>query len=751
MTRDSFALSSRVRRAAHAWLRGAWTLGLACSVLACNSLPQGRSAVDSVSIENLHVASAEDLEERLATAKSPKFLGLMQGVVYEYSVLDESRLQRDLARVERYLRGHGFLDARARAGRVQQVSKDHVRVTIIVEEGVPTMNGRTTWKGLDALPKPIQDKVTDAATKALPPNARFDETSFNKAEVEVKRALTDNGYAFAKVSSDGQLDLGAHVADYAFTLDPGPAATFGAITLEGLDPDGAGPQPQEIPDNAVLRAINIQPGTPYSTAQIESATTTLLDLGVFSSAEIVPALPDPPPANPVVPLTVKLEPTRLRQWRFGGGAEFDLIKTELHLLMGWENHNFLGGLRSFSFEWKPGVVLYPVRVNNLVQPTVGILEQRFRAELRQPGFIEARTTGFIRPELNVFPLLVVPNPPADFPVVSYLEPKVTMGVDRTFLKRLFVSLGYTVQVEDPFQYPGTPPADAHASLIELAYPELITRLDFRDSAIHPHAGVFLGNSFQVAGLGSSAKDLRVQPEVRTYLPLGKRVTFATRASVGFLFAFDYAKDWYFSDLERSPFIPKGATTELAALQTDIETMYFRGFFSGGPSTNRGFPLRAIAPSGVVPFLSPATAGAQLAAGSGANCVPGTPGFSPTNCYIPVGGFSLWELSNEVRFQVAGPFALATFCDMGDVSPFVADLRFSHLHLSCGAGARYDTPVGPIRVDVGYRVQPLQVLGCKNEVDAATFGKCPQGDPVNGTPQTILGAPIAISIGIGEAF
>src|SRR5580704_11491149 len=99
MRRPSFALSSHMRWAAHAWVRGVWVLGLAFSLLACSKIPPGRSAVDSVSIENLHTASAEDLEGRLATARSPKFLGLMRGVVYDYNVLDESRLQRDLARV----------------------------------------------------------------------------------------------------------------------------------------------------------------------------------------------------------------------------------------------------------------------------------------------------------------------------------------------------------------------------------------------------------------------------------------------------------------------------------------------------------------------------------------------------------------------------------------------------------------------------------------------------------------------------
>jgi outer membrane protein insertion porin family/translocation and assembly module TamA len=225
------------------------------------------------------------------------------------------------------------------------------------------------------------------------------------------------------------------------------------------------------------------------------------------------------------------------------------------------------------------------------------------------------------------------------------------------------------------------------------------------------------------------------------------VTFATRASLGFLFNFNYASDWQ-DELARSD--GTQSKQEITTLQTDVETMYFRGFFSGGPSTNRGFPLFGVAPYGVVPFLNPATAGEQVVKG----CVPTAAGYNASECFIPVGGSTLWELSNEVRFQVSGPFSLATFCDMGDVSPNQSDIRLSHLHLSCGLGGRYDTPVGPVRIDVGYRVQPLQVIPFKNEVAAAASGTSVDGvasSPVNGTPPTIFGAPIALSIGIGEAF
>ena len=113
--------------------------------------------------------------------------------------------------------------------------------------------------------------------------------------------------------------------------------------------------------------------------------------------------------------------------------------------------------------------------------------------------------------------------------------------------------------------------------------------------------------------------------------------------------------------------------------------------------------------------------------------------------MPAGGFSLWELQAEVRADVSGPLSVSGFCEGSDVSPNENDLRFKYLHLTCGAGASYDTPAGPIRVDVGYRVQPLQVLGFPNETAAA------DRDPVNGRQPTIFNIPVAVAIGIGEAF
>jgi hypothetical protein len=79
-------------------------------------------------------------------------------------------------------------------------------------------------------------------------------------------------------------------------------------------------------------------------------------------------------------------------------------------------------------------------------------------------------------------------------------------------------------------------------------------------------------------------------------------------------------------------------------------------------------------------------------------------------------------------------------------------RFKYLHMSCGAGLRYDTPVGPIRLDFAYRIPFLQLLGCASGSDAAyANSKCKEADPTFGVQPTIFGFPAAFAFGIGEAF
>jgi outer membrane protein insertion porin family/translocation and assembly module TamA len=354
-------------------------------------------------------------------------------------------------------------------------------------------------------------------------------------------------------------------------------------------------------------------------------------------------------------------------------------------------------------------------VNNWVWPQRLLPEFKLRNEFRQPGFLEARTTGFIRPEFNVFPVLLRTQVNPDDPILGYIEFKGATGLDRVIWK-LYASLGYNIQVEKPFWYKG--PSDNQLNTLVLSYPELITIFQFVNDRVRPRKGVSLGNTLQVAGLGGVARDVRVQPDVRGYIPLGKRVTLASRAAIGLLFPSNYGDS------------VKNYKAGAASDVNDLQIVFFRGLFAGGPNSNRGYPLRAIGPhqnvrSDSLGGISTSTCNAATAP-------------DPNTCLIPTGGFTSWEASLELRILIAGPISMAVFTDAADVSPQIADIRLSRPHLSSGLGVRYDTPVGPIRLDIGYRLPGLQIIGST--------------DPLEPEPTPIFGVlPVTLAFGIGEAF
>lgn len=680
---------------------------LVAALVGCNTVPKGRSAVDAVSIRGADAIDSGEVEDRIATTETTKFLGLFRGVVFEYSIFDRFVLQRDLARVEAFYRSKGFFDAHARAGRVYTVDDRHVRVEIVVEEGEPVLVRDVRVVGLDGLPPDLAETVRRAARDALPQDARFEEEKFTSGEGAVRRALTDRGYAYAKVERDAAVDIVVKRADVVYEVTPGKPAVFGEVTIEGLG---------NLPEKNVRRTIDIDPGEPYSEQTLDSAQQALLDLGVFASVELTPDLER---GDGVVPVHVKVEPSRLRNVRLGGGIELDALKSDVHGLAGWEDRNFLGGLRTFSVLFRPGVVLYPLRINNIEFPTKLLPEARLRLELRQPGFLEARTNAFLRPEIDVQPLLLDPNPPPEQRVIGYVESRNGVGLDRTFWK-LYAAISHNLQIAYPFAYVGE--RDPTLGTVVISYPALLTVFDFRDDRIQPRKGVLVGNMLEVAGgpFGGNAADVKVQPELRGYVPLSRRVVFAARASVGFLFARNYGT------AVQSP-TPLAPPSEERT--RDYQLTFFRGFFSGGPTSNRGYPLRGVGPHDIVPFISPDVEIQRLSSFCAENAA---------DCRTPTGGFTLWEGSMELRFSLDGPLSLATFCDASDVSPREANLRFNHLHLSCGGGVRYDTPVGPIRLDVGYRIPGMQVLG-----ERSTEEREPQTFP--------FGIPIALHFGIGEAY
>ena len=680
------------------------TLGLlffAASQLGCYKIPAGKEGISTVEIKGAPDVDTDDLASRITTREATRVLGF----IYDIELFDRYALRRDLARVERYMHARGFYDASVHVARVTQ-DGNKVHVTIEVDEGRPVVVETVGIVGDDAVEERARKRLRRAIGKVLRAGAHLDEEKVDEAEKAALKILTSAGHAGARVERRSEVDLASATARVTFTVTPGPIAIIGPIQWKGLG---------ELPESTIRHVFAVKEGDVYSSELLDEAKQALLDLGTFASVEIAIDTKELATTH-VVPVTVTCEVSKLRAILVGGGFEFDSLKTDVHGTIGWQSSNFLGNLRRFEVRFTPGVVLYPTRFPDVQAPQKLLLESKVLASLRQPAFIEARTTGLARAEYNIYPVLL---PGAtNQAVLGYHEVKGTIGVERTFLGHLFVSPQYGAQGNFPFDYLGHTP---DVQTLVISYVDLFAYLDFRDDPIHTKKGIYIGNQLQVAGgpLQGDATDVRVQPEVRAYLPISKRIVFASRASTGFLFPFDYGKYAEINFRNEGPSRVEGSAR-------DYQILFFRGFYAGGPASNRGYAQRGIGPYDVIPYLSPA---GQSVSASG--CNPNDKG-----CSLPTGGRTLWEASTEIRIVIQGAFSTALFCDAADVSPFSTDLRFNRPHLSCGAGGRYDTPVGPIRLDIGYRVPGLQYLG------SSSFER---------PPDTLLGLPIALAFGIGEAF
>ena len=106
------------------------------------------------------------------------------------------------------------------------------------------------------------------------------------------------------------------------------------------------------------------------------------------------------------------------------------------------------------------------------------------------------------------------------------------------------------------------------------------------------------------------------------------------------------------------------------------------FFAGGATSNRGFAERELSPSvyGVVD-------------GSAIN--------------VPYGGAGMIDSSLEARVPIGHvksmPLGAVAFLDGGDVTESPGELRLDHLNWAAGGGLRLLTVVGPVRFDLGYRL------------------------------------------------
>jgi translocation and assembly module TamA len=118
------------------------------------------------------------------------------------------------------------------------------------------------------------------------------------------------------------------------------------------------------------------------------------------------------------------------------------------------------------------------------------------------------------------------------------------------------------------------------------------------------------------------------------------------------------------------------------------------FYGGGSASIRGYPYQGVGPYfPILSCLPTPTKGSPP-------CAPPVPGSTPTVTGFttyPIGATTISAATLEYRQRFKGNFGAAFFVDGGQVGPNLT-LKPVDLFVGVGAGVRYYTPIGPIRLD-----------------------------------------------------
>ncbi|HTJ31363.1 MAG TPA: BamA/TamA family outer membrane protein, partial [Acidobacteriaceae bacterium] len=209
--------------------------------------------------------------------------------------------------------------------------------------------------------------------------------------------------------------------------------------------------------------------------------------------------------------------------------------------------------------------------------------------------------------------------------------------------------------------------------------------DTRDNPVDEHRGMFDSAEldFNTTKLGSSVNFVKLNTQAAYYKQGWKNIVFANSLRIG-----------------------------LAQPFANSRVPISEAFFAGGGNTLRGFPLDGAGPQRSI-YICPD--GSQSADGTTCKSTSGS-SQTATLIRVPEGGNELLLINSEARIPM--PFkkglSIVPFYDGGNVFPRVGFHDFTSLYSNnVGLGLRYVTPVGPLRVDIGRNLNPVQGIKSTN--------------------------------------
>jgi outer membrane protein assembly complex protein YaeT len=426
----------------------------------------------------------------------------------------------DLERLRGFYTDRGYPAVRVTSVGVEFTEKkDAVRLRIAIDEGAPLLVEDIKFEGLEGVPKAVTDRLDSLPLKRGAPR---DRQLVAASRERLAFILRDTGYAYAAVTSQEASTAQANRVVVTFQATPGPASTFGPVTIENL---------KSVHQSLVLRTVTFKPGDQYRESRVLESQRRLNGLGIFDFAHLAPVpAPEGSPPPPVVPMKATLaegKPQRL-QLGVGWGTE-DGPRGSLQ----WDHLNFMGDGRHASLDTRYSLRLRGAGIEFL-EPY--FLSTRFSFSAKAGAWWTDETTYDSRSIGGRLALTFA---------------QLKRGIDRQRLEHVVrfsyvnESLTYTITPEalgDPTQFdelialglnPITGVGSGRRAALEFDVQR--TALD-RLSDPHRGHGASLHLVYATPGLGGTFRYREISSEGHVYVPLGPRHVWASYARAGVIVA-----------------------------------------------------------------------------------------------------------------------------------------------------------------------------------------------------------------------
>ncbi len=470
---------------------------------------------------------------------------------------------------------------------------------------------------------------------------------------------------FPQASFRNEVKTGAaDEVNLTYHITEGPRTDVAKVLITGY---------QYTRPGIIRRQVAIEPNGPLREGDIATTQRQLYNLGIFNRVQIAPQNPDGTDPDK----TVVVEAQEGDRYTIGYGFGFEVQR----IAGGTSNPNgtTLGASPRGIFEISRNNMFGRAQTLSF-KARASTLEYRFALGYTANNFLTNRKlslglTGYAdkTQDINTF---TSTRYEGGLQVVYKVSSSSSLLFDYFYRRVEASNLVNTINVE---QIP------------LLSQPTLVSGFgvtyarDRRDNPADARHGTFntIDVSDAIQAIGSSASFFRAYMQNSSFHSFGRAFVFARSVRFGFERPFGNTVGETPGQCSATPVSTTGSIIPLP-----------ERFFAGGGTSLRGFGLNQAGPR------DPCT------------------GF-------PIGGLAVLIFNQEVHFPMRLPFVGnrlggTIFYDGGNVysdtghisfswkAPSLTDLNyFSH---TVGFGLRYPTPVGPVRVDFGYQLNPPQYQG-----------------------------------------